>query len=44
MPYNILNMWVYGDGSGNVLSFLYGDDTQSSLVLPITTLDFTGWK
>ena len=43
-PYTSLNLWVYGDGSGNVLSFLYGDDTQSSLTLPITTLDFTGWK
>ena len=39
-----LNVWVRGDGSGNTLSFLYSDGTTSSLLKPITTLDFTGWK
>ena len=39
-----LNVWVQGDGSANTLSFLYSDGTTSSLLKPITTLDFTGWK
>lgn len=43
-PYGALNLWVYGDGSGNQLSFLYTGDTKSDLELPVTTLDFTGWK
>lgn len=38
--YDRLNFWVYGDGSGNVLS-LY-DNTGATTAL--TTLDFTGWK
>ncbi len=38
--YDRLNLSVYGDGSGNVLS-LY-DSTGAALEL--TTLDFTGWK
>ena len=38
--YDRLNLWVYGDGSGNVLS-LY-DNTGATTAL--TTLDFTGWK
>lgn len=44
VPYTSLNLWVRGDGSGNVLSFLYGNDVENELVLPIATLDFTGWK
>ena len=43
-PYTALNLWVYGDGSGNQLSFLYTGDIKSDLELPVTTLDFTGWK
>ena len=43
-PYTALNLWVYGDGSGNQLSFLYTGDVKSDLELPVTTLDFTGWK
>ena len=42
--YTALNLWVYGDGSGNQLSFLYTGDIKSDLELPVTTLDFTGWK
>ena len=42
--YTGLNLWVYGDGSGNTLNLLYGTDTASYLTQPITTLDFTGWK
>lgn len=38
--YDRLTFWVYGDGSGNVLS-LY-DNTGTTTAL--TTLDFTGWK
>ena len=43
-PYTALNLWVYGDGSGNQLSFLYTGDIKSDLELPVTRLDFTGWK
>ena len=43
-PYNSLNLWVCGDGSGNTLSLLYADETEGYLAAPITTLDFTGWK
>ena len=43
-PYTALNLWVYGDGSGNQLSFLYTGDIKSDLELPVTKLDFTGWK
>lgn len=43
-PYSALNLWVYGDGSGNQFSFLYTGDTKSDLELPVTRLDFTGWK
>ena len=38
--YDRLNLWVYGDGSGNVLA-LY-DNTGATT--PLATLDFTGWK
>ena len=43
-PYTALNLWVYGDGSGNQLSLLYTDGTMNGLRLPVTPLDFTGWK
>ena len=36
-PYTALNLWVYGDGSGNQLSFLYTGDIKSDLELPVTT-------
>ena len=42
--YTALNLWVYGDGSGNQLSLLYTDGTMNGLRLPVTLLDFTGWK
>ncbi len=44
IPYTSLNLWVYGDGSGNTLSFLYANDTEGHLTQDITVLDFTGWK
>ena len=43
-PYNQLNLWVYGDGSGLPLSLLYFDGTRMNQELLITNLDFTGWK
>ena len=43
-PYNLLNLWVYGDNSGNALSLLYHNGTKTGLRLPVTTLDFSGWK
>ena len=43
-PYTAMNLWVYGDGSGNQLSLLYTDGAINGLRLPVTLLDFTGWK
>ena len=43
-PYDILNLWVYGDGSGNTLSLLYSTDAEETRSMPIAALDFTGWK
>lgn len=42
--YTGLNLWVYGDGSGNHFSLLYGPEGEEPQTLPVTTLDFTGWK
>ena len=42
--YTSLNLWVYGDGSNNVLSLLYDDGAEELQVLPAATLNFTGWK
>lgn len=42
--YTSLSLWVYGDGSGNILSLLYDDGTTGYQPLTITALDFTGWK
>lgn len=33
-PYTALNLWVYGDASGNQLSLLYTDGTMNGLRLP----------
>ena len=44
VPYTGLNMWVYGDGSGNTLSLLYANDAGENLTQDIALLDFTGWK
>lgn len=43
-PYTALNFWLWGDGSGNLLEFVYGDGTESGLTLPAAVLDFTGWR
>ncbi len=42
--YTALNLWVYGDGSGNTLTMLYSNGTKGHLPRDIATLDFTGWK
>ena len=42
--YDTLNLWVYGDGSGNRLNLLYTGDGKSHLTRLLTTLDFTGWR
>lgn len=42
--YTSLNLWVYGDGSGNELSLLYSNGTKGYLTRELATLDFTGWK
>ena len=39
-----LGLWVYGDGSGNILSLLYNDGAAGYQSLQVTPLDFTGWK
>ncbi len=44
IPYNSLNLWVCGDGSGNQLSLLYANDTKGYLELPVAILSFTGWQ
>ena len=38
--YTALNLWVRGDGSGNILSFR----TEEGEQLEVCTLDFTGWQ
>lgn len=38
--YTALNLWVWGDGSGNILSFR----TEEGEQLEVCTLDFTGWQ
>lgn len=39
-----LNLWVYGDGSGNLLNLLYSDGETDGLPHEIARLDFTGWQ
>lgn len=42
--YTALHLWVYGDGSGNILSLLHSNGTKGYLEGGSVTLDFTGWK
>ena len=42
--YSSVNLWVYGDNSGNTLSLLYSDGDLGYQAKPVATLDFTGWK
>ena len=43
-PYTGLTLWIYGAGSGNELFLLYSIGEEESQALPLTVLDFTGWK
>ncbi|WP_295751788.1 phosphodiester glycosidase family protein [uncultured Oscillibacter sp.] len=43
-PYTGLNLWVNSNGSGNTLSLLYSAGEEETQVLPLTTLDVSGWK
>ena len=43
-PYTGLNLWVDSNGSGNTLSLLYSVGDGETQVLPLTTLDVSGWK
>lgn len=41
--YSQVNLWVYGDGSGNLLSLVTSDGATETESSPLT-LDFTGWQ
>ena len=41
--YTQVNLWVYGDGSGNTLALLTSDGSAAAAT-DIGPLDFTGWK
>lgn len=43
-PHDTLGFWLYGDGSGNVLTLQYSDGVRNGLEVFVTALDFTGWK
>ena len=43
-PYTGLNLWVDSNGSNNTLSLLYSVGDGETQVLPLTTLDVSGWK
>ena len=42
--YTSLNLWIYGDGSRNILNLLVSDGHHDRLPYEITRLDFTGWQ
>lgn len=43
-PYSALNLWVYGDGSGNTLEFVGEDGYVAGNTLLSVNLSFTGWQ
>lgn len=43
-PYTGLTLWVDCNGSNNALSLLYSVGDGETQVLPLTTLDVSGWK
>ena len=43
-PYTSVALWLYGDGSGNEFSLLFGDGLGREAVQSVTALDFTGWR
>ncbi|MBE6995151.1 MAG: surface layer protein, partial [Ruminococcaceae bacterium] len=42
--YSAVNLWVYGDGSGNLLELLYHHTEDGEQRRPVGVLDFTGWQ
>lgn len=43
-PTHRFGVWVYGDRSLNQLEFWFYYNTTTNVIVPITTLDWTGWK
>lgn len=43
-PTHRFGVWVYGDRSFNQLEFWFYYNTTTNVIVPITTLDWTGWK
>lgn len=43
-PAHRFGVWVYGDRSMNQLEFWFYYNTSTNVIVPITTLDWTGWK
>lgn len=41
-PY--LSLWVYGNGSGNILSATVQNTDGTAISMPLTTLSFSGWQ
>lgn len=41
---NTLGMWIYGDGSKNLLSVRYGDSTGQQFESSPTGIDWLGWR
>ena len=39
-----VSLWVYGDGSGNLLSAAFAYEDGTSVSQSLATLNFTGWK
>ncbi len=37
-------MWVFGDFSSNVLEYWFRDNSNQNIIIPIDTLNWTGWK
>jgi len=43
-PVHRFGVWVYGDRSLNQLEFWFYYNTSTNSIVPIATLDWTGWK
>lgn len=41
---DFLSLYVFGDGSGSVLSAFVSDAEGTGVSIPLATLDFTGWQ
>ncbi|MBR3569804.1 MAG: phosphodiester glycosidase family protein [Oscillibacter sp.] len=44
VPYDMVSIWVKGDGSGNRFSLLCLDASGKEIRVPVTALDFTEWR